>query len=259
MYSPEDDYTQDEIKALRSYIDGGGKLIAIVDPLNEDITNLYSFFEEYGLSIESGVVVEQDEGMYSYETQYYLAPELKDHPITEPLISNNLRVCTMTSKGIVIDDAASGLSRTDLLMTSRRAFSKKSDYDNISSKEDGDVGGPFSIASIVEKNEGALGLITSNMLFEDDIDEDTLGGNSAFLISMINYMNGEEAGLNMVGKNVSYNIALYQTSFVKNMKIICIVIIPVFIIAAGIIIIIVRNRNIMINIKKRKEVVNEDE
>ena len=252
MNSPEEDYSDDEVDALTEYVDEGGKLIVFLDPLNEELPKLYSFLEDYGLSVESGIVIEQDESMYADETPYYLAPQISEHDITKSVLDSNLHVYTMTSKGIDIDESNSNESRTDILMTSRRAFAKKSDYDNISDKGDEDVGGPFSIASLVERNNGELLLVTSNIFLNDDADKDSLGADSKFLIGMLDYMSNKKQWINIAGKNVKYNVALYQTDYVKRIRIIFIVVIPLLILILGIAVVIIRSKNILINHRQIK-------
>ena len=258
MNSPEEDYTQSEIDNLSSYVDNGGKLLVFIDPLNEELTNLYSFLDDYGLPIESGVVIEKDEGRYAYETPYYLAPEIKEHEITKAILEANLPVYTMTSKGIKMVDSTSDLERTDLLVTSRIAFSKKSDYDNMTEKGADDVGGPFGIVSLVKKNEGELLLVTSNIILNDEVDKDSLGANSKLFINMVNYLTGSGNEVSIAGKDVKYNMALYQHSFIRTMKVSGIVIIPLIIILIGIAVITIRNNNILIKYMDGRKHISED-
>lgn len=253
--SPEVDYSDDEIKALTDYVEAGGRIAVFLDPLNEDLTNLYSFLKNCGLDVVSGVVIEKNENMYAYETPYYLIPEMKKHDITESLINNNLSVLTMTSKGILIDETDDTLIN-DILLTSRLAFSKLSDYDNITTKGDGDVSGPFSVASIADKGKGEILLVTSNMFLSDDVDRETLGANRKFLLNSINYMTGKESGLNLTAKNVPNDTALFSRSEIKLFKLIFIIIVPLLAILSGIVIVIVRKNNILVT-KKLKKNINE--
>ena len=242
--APQTDYTEEEINALKTYINNGGKVAFILDPLNEDTVNLFGFLEEYGMEIASGVVIEKDPTRYAYDTAYSLAPRLKEHEITNDLINQDLYVYTMTSKGIKIND--SDEFRTDLMTTSAKAFSKISDFDNITVKNDGDIGGPFSIASIYEKNDGKVFLITSNLIMDNETDKDTLGGNHKFLINVFDYLSGREDTIHINGKNVNYNTALFNNSKLKIWQILVIAVIPCIILIFGVLIIVVRVKNLMI-------------
>lgn len=257
--APESDYSTDEINALREYVDGGGSIAFMLDPLNEDTDNLYAYFEECGMKVVSGIVIEKDPTRYAYDTVYSLAPRLKEHDITESLIDQGLYVYTMTSKGIEVKDL--GEHRTDLLLTSAKSFSKISDYDNISVKNDGDIGGPFSVASLYEKNNGKIFLITSNLFMDEDTDKDTLGGNHSFLINVIDYLSGIEDNIHIEGKNVSFNTALYHNSKIKMIRFLVIGVIPALIVLVGILVAVLRTKNIIVMLKEKKDknFVNEDE
>lgn len=255
--APQYDYSEDEINVLKEYIDNGGQVSVFIDPLNEDINNFYLFLKDYGFNIVSGVVIEKDPTRYAYDTEYCLAPRLKNHEITDTLIDQGLYVYTMTSKGIEVDDSIS--ERTDLLLSSAKAFSKISDFDNLTTKNDGDIGGPFSIASIYEKNNGKIILVTSNIIMDNDADNDTLGGNHKFIINSLDYLSGRVDNINIEGKDVSYNTASFHNSVIKKVQILVIVIIPLLIISIGVVIIVIRKKNIIIKYNLKKEQKKSDE
>ena len=248
---PQTDFSKEEIDVLDSYIENGGKIAVFLDPLNEDTNNLYGFLEKYDMKIMSGVVIEKDPTRYAYDTEYCLAPRLKEHDITNELIKQGLYVYSMTSKGIMADDTDE--NRTDLMTTSAKAFSKISDFDNITSKNEGDIGGPFSIASLYEKKDGKLFVITSNMFLQDDTDKDTLGGNHKFLTNVLDYMSGREDSFSIEGKDVSFKTAMYPNSKIKTIRILLIVVVPLFIIVTGIIVILLRAGNVVVSYRKKKE------
>lgn len=248
--SPQSDYSDEEIDALDQYLSNGGKIIAFIDSLNEDIPKLYDFFKEHKMEIASGVVVEQDPSRYAYDTNYYLAPKLTDHEINKELIDNRLYVYTMTSKGIIKNDDP---LRTDLLVTSAKAYSKVSDFDNLDTKAEDDISGPFSIAGLYEDNGSKLFLMTSNMLINDDVDRDCLGGNHRFLVSVLNYVTDNSDAITLTGKNVNYKTALYPNTSMKFVKVLTIFIIPFAIVIIGVIIIVIRKKNIIISLRSKKE------
>lgn len=243
--APQVDYSEEEIEALEEYLEAGGKLFVAIDPLNEDVKHLFSFLEEYGLKLAQGVVIEAETENYAYDTAYYLIPKVQDTEITQPLLESNMRVFTMTSKGIVKDGEMGGYTCTDLLTTSGKAFSKIDGFDNVTAKGENDIGGPFSLASLSENpNEGSVFLLTSNIFFNEEVDTDSAGANRKFFLAVMNYLTGNDTGIMIDGKEVGNQVALYPNTLQGMLKILTVVVIPVVIVVIGIAVIVVRYKNI---------------
>ena len=65
-----------------------------------------------------------------------------------------------------------------VLTTSGKAFSKVTDFENMTSKGEDDIGGPFSVAALAQNPEkGMVFLITSNIFFNEEVDAEN---NSVF-------------------------------------------------------------------------------
>ena len=258
--APRTDYTDVEIKELESYLEKGGNLFVILDPLNEDLDNLYAFLKKYGLEVEPGVVIEKEDGMYAYETPYYLIPKLQDTSYTKGIVDKKLSILTMTSKGIIPDGHGNGYTSTDILMTSGRAFSKKDDYDNLDTKGDNDVGGPFSVASCATKeNAGSLFLMTSNVFFNEQADAESSGANRKFFLEIMKQLTDAESVIWIDGKTVGDQVALYPYGSRLMVKMITIIVIPVFILIIGIMIVVIRNKRVVVRMTKKRINNNEEQ
>ncbi len=94
--SPQRQLIPAEVDLLRSYLNDGGRLLFLSDPLTT--TGLESFFGELGVTIQDDVVVDLAPKLFystrgseirkSYATT--LSPTLKPHDITHPLKDGNL-------------------------------------------------------------------------------------------------------------------------------------------------------------------------
>ncbi|MCM1157670.1 MAG: Gldg family protein [Bacteroidales bacterium] len=245
LFAPATDYTKDEIDALSEYLKSGGKMMVVLDPLNEEPENLYAFLKEYGLSVVSGVVIEQEEARYAYDTAYYIIPKLQDTKFTEALTSGSNQVLFMTSKGIERDGEGNGFHSTDILTTSAKAFSKVENFEDVSAKSENDIAGPFSVASCAEgENGGSLFLITSDVFFNEEVDTDSGGANRRFLLNAVDILTGKEGSIYIQGKRVDTQTALYPNSAFSRIKIITIFCIPAGILLLGIFVVILRHRDI---------------
>lgn len=238
MLAPEEDYTENELDILESFLADGGNLVVSLDALNEELDSLYGFLENYGLEVCPGVVIEQGAGRYIYETPYYLMPKMEDTIYTKDFEETDRNVLTMTSKGIVKNGCANGYQCVDVLTTSAQAFSKVTDFENATTKAEGDIGGPFSIASCATNPQaGSVFLITSDMFLQTDIDVDSAGANRTFLLNVLNSYSGNEAGISIPGKKTGNQLAYYPVTMQRMVKIIAIIVVPVVILLIGIVVI----------------------
>ncbi len=255
MNAPQVDYSEESLNVLKEYLEDGGSLFVSIDPLNEEVEGLFSFLKEYGLELNQGVVIENEEENYVYDTAYYLMPKIQDTEVTKFLLENNMRVLTMTSKGIVKEGKANGYNCTDILTTSGKAFSKITDFENMTSKGEDDIGGPFSVAALAQNPEkGKVFLITSNIFFNEEVDADSAGANRRFFLSVMDGLTGNDTGILAAGKEVGNQVALYPNTLHNMLKIITIVIIPVLIAVIGIVVMTVRYRYMFFSLlRKRKE------
>lgn len=258
--SPQTDYTAEEITELESYLEIGGNLFVILDPLNEDTTNLYEFLKKYGLNVQSGIVIDPKENYYAYETQYYLIPKLQKTGLTEKIADKNFSLLAMTSKGILPGGSGNGYTSTDVLITSPKAYSKLSDLENYTSKSEDDISGPFSVASCATNPEqGNIFLLTSNVFFSEQADLESSGSNRKFFLEIMKQLTNTESTIWIDGKIVGDQVAFYPHSSQTLIMVIVVFVIPMGIVLIGVVVIMVRRNNLMYKISKKRTDKNDGE
>ncbi|MDD4850193.1 MAG: Gldg family protein, partial [Gemmiger sp.] len=98
--TPQVDYTAENIAALKAYLDGGGKML-VTTSMEYDTPNLDALLAEYGMSRQSGLLIETDADHYAYRyPQTYLLPTLASNDITSGMTSG-MYVFTPVAQGIV--------------------------------------------------------------------------------------------------------------------------------------------------------------
>lgn len=263
ILAPQSDYNEDEINILKRYLDAGGKMIVALDPLNENLKNLYAFLEEYGLKVESGILVEENKEKIAFETLHYMIPDIKYTPITSSLLDDSLSVVTMTSKGITVTESKYDYKVTELLTTSSTSYSKVEGFDRVQLKTDRDISGPFSISAISEnENDSRLCLLTSYMFFDEEVDRSTQNANRKFLLEIANHMIGSEQVLMIDGKDIGNQVALYPNNKLNMLKIITIVLVPFLILGIGLFVLFKRNYGFSLfskgNIERMKKLTKKE-
>lgn len=255
--APQTDYSSEEIELLRQYVEKSGRLLVVLDPLNEELTRLYAFLREYGLDIQSGVIIEQDEQRYVEDTPYYIAPEMEDTEFTSDMIADHMQVFSMTSKGILKAGNSKGYHFTKVLTTSPKSYSKVGDYDDLSIKGENDIAGPFSVAAFADhQEEGSIFLLASDVFFLDEVDTNSGGANRRFILNVLDTLTGNSRSVFVEGKDIGNQTALYHTETRTFIKILTIGMIPCIILLIGIFVVLLRTGKIK---WKRKNMVEKNE
>lgn len=157
LMGPQKDYTKKDAELVKKYLNEGGKVIASYEnsiSFNEDKPNFNSIFEAYNVKVEKGVVAENDSNYYaaSYSPYFAFAKGSEGYASDLP--------------GMVFSPFSIGLNKKDknneditytalAPSTKSAVLKKKPDKAEVSTKEKGDVSGPFDFVVSIEKNVAA--------------------------------------------------------------------------------------------------------
>ena len=249
IYNPTGDISADEADMLQAYLDGGGHLFLITDPLAEgsDLTRLEALLNAYGVRSAGGIVIEGDQNYYyGLGYPYYLLPKIDSHEITEPLTSGNYYVLLPIADGLTVDETLpEGVSVSPLLSTSDSAFLKTDGYAATTyEKEDGDKDGPFTLAAAIEdENTGARAVwVSSAALVDDTANSYVSGGNQDLFLNCLSWMAGQEDSLSIHAKSVSTEYLTMSSSAASLYTVLIIFLIPLLFLSIGIVIVVRRKR-----------------
>lgn len=242
--APQVDYTSDSIELLRSYLDGGGALL-VTTSLTYDTPNLDALLAEYGLTRQSGLLVETDANYYAGNfAPTYLLPSLAANDITSG-VTSGMMVFAPISQGILIDAENEDMTYTTLLSTSASAYAMQ-DYANATAVAPGenDPTGSFSIAVAAEDSATGARIVWIGCpnLFLSEIDQMVSGGNSQFLGSVVNWINGEENAVVIDGKSMSAQYLNVPGPAVIGFGLLFVIVLPIACIVVGVVIFILRRR-----------------
>lgn len=230
IYAPTSDISEEEADMLKEYMNNGGHLFVISGPQEEDeMTNLHSVLETYGVTTEEGVVVEGSRDNYAFGYPYVLLPELGDSDITTELSENNSYVIVAIAQGLTIGSTSDDVTVTSLLDTTDESFSKIAGYSLTTyEKEDGDIDGAFSVAVTVEDaGTGATMIwISSDTIMDDTYVSYSSGANTDFVMNAVSWMIGETDSISIRSKSLSYSYLTINTNQANIIKVCLIVVIP---------------------------------
>ena len=157
ILGPQTDYTKQEAKVVKDYLELGGKVVASFEDMKstrKDKPNFSSIFESYNIKVQNGVVAENDP---SYcDAQY--GPFFAYADGSEGFAANlSGSIASPFSIGLTKKDKKNDDITYTALASSTSQAVLKTDLKHSKSytKEKGDVSGPFDFVVSVEKNVAA--------------------------------------------------------------------------------------------------------
>ncbi|HIY07151.1 MAG TPA: GldG family protein [Candidatus Evtepia faecigallinarum] len=233
---PASDISQSELEAIQDYLDEGGDLILLTDPLQdgEERPNLDALMAQYGMSAAEGIVVEEDTSNYALGSPVYLLPDIQSHTITAPLVDGGYYIFLALAQGLVLDeDTGEDLVVESLLTTSDQAYSKAAGYGmETYSWEGGDTKGPFSLAAAATKTlddgqESHVLWISSTALLDDQYNQQVSGANQDFFLNCVNWTcEGEESSMSIHAKTMTTEYLTISASTASLLTLLVVAVVP---------------------------------
>lgn len=245
LNAPTGDYSEDDAKKVIEYLKKGGNALIIPTMAEGEMTNFKTILDFYSISEVEGTIVEQDRNFY-YQNPYYLFPKVESTEVTEALTDS--LIFAPFSMGLSYDDLQEDVLYTPLLTTSGSAFSKTdltdtSDY----SRGTNDIDGPFVVSVEVEKSteDGNIShafVVGGESLFTGLADDMAPGNNVKFFGSMISHMADHEISVTVPVKSLAMPNLTFKAQTANTAMILCVVVIPLAMLIAGLVIWLRRRR-----------------
>lgn len=253
-----EDITEFERDKILEYINKGGELLILSGPnINKkSLTNFQVILDQYGVSIEEGVIFEGNSSNMLYGYPDFIIEKMQSSSLTQKL-NMNLSVCLADAASIKLNtDKKEELkvNYEELAYTSNKAFRRTDLSLGTTSRTDSDSEeGEFIIGAIVNKsiddNKNSKLIILGNELFVSDMSVKLNGynyyiaelyNNSDVVLNSIAYLNEREDTITI---RKSYDTVTYTATQMQHYIIMAIIfIIPIIIILIGFIVWQVRKR-----------------
>lgn len=250
--APTTDYTKEEVDKVRSYLEDETKtyshsVIVTGDPNQTSMPNLYALLEEWGIGVESGIILDSDESNVLSSSTGPAFNCYFTNNVNEVFAENGYSaMITINSRPIEIlfNTVINGIEVTPLLQTNDTAYISQS----TEASENPDTGVLTSAAmaerayTAPDKNMYAsyLCVFGDTTVFADTYFSSTAFGNRAFTLGLVQHTTGTEDQTLGITINptatASYDIVM--SASVANFVgfIIFTVIIPLAILALGLVV-----------------------
>lgn len=243
IYAPQSDISEEEKTMLANYADNGGKLLVIAGPVEDaELTNLNSLLADYGVTVETGIVIEGSRNNYAFGYPYILMPDMQSHDITDPLIEDRYYPIVPLAQGLTITDT-SGMV-TELMSTSSDAFSKVAGFAlDTYDKEDDDIDGPFSVAVSIETDgAGQIVWFSATDFLDDMYNAYSSGANVDLVMNAVSSLVGEREAISIRSKSLNYNYLTISEETSSTLKLLMIGVFPLAYLGIGVCVIIAKRR-----------------
>lgn len=243
LASPGLDLSAADADHLRTYLAGGGRLLVLLDlaQLAERTPQLEELLGNYGLGVQRLLVVEGDANRYAYSRPFYLLPKYEYHDIVSPLSNADLPLLVPGAMALkVLDLKKRALTLEALLSTSENSWGKVNyNTATTTSKEAGDVDGPFTIAFAVTDPAQAAGardtklVVVSSASFLQSSLQEVAAGNADFFMNSLSWLGEKKDDISVSAKSLmSYPLRI-TTAWGIILSAIVVFAIPLGVLGAG--------------------------
>lgn len=211
--SPQKDFMEQEVTILTNYITNGGKILWLSDPTltGETFPNMQKILDQFGVTIDDGIILEQDETKMALQSPNYIIPNIATTSATKDIATDGgILFVNATKMTLVSDEELEQLNIEVqvILSTSETALFRKDVSNTQTSKISSDEEGSFilgaKLTKTIKQNEEtqeeitkqAVLYIISNNFFVADYPV-TIGNNQ---ISPISFYNNKDYILNTIAE-----------------------------------------------------------
>ena len=247
--APSTDISETERDMLLDFMERGGRVLIISGTAEEEqLPNLKSVMENYGISVLEGVVVEENTDNYVYGNPVLLMPEMNSSDITDPLMEDNYQVVVPVSKALDVSEASEDVTVTSLLESSEESFLKDEGYDiETYEQEEGDIQGPLTLAALVTKDleddqQMQLVWIASSMMLEEAYNSYSSDANEDFILYVLEMMCEKDDSISVRSKSLTNEYLTISTADSSMIKVATMGVIPGIYLITGIVVAVRRRK-----------------
>jgi ABC-type uncharacterized transport system involved in gliding motility auxiliary subunit len=248
---PTRDWTEEEAKKVLAYLQNDGRAIFLIGYYGTDLPNMASVLQNYGVDFGKYIVIEGNASNYIINNPMYVLPTMKTHAITDSLTKSEYMPLMVRSSGIEpYDVKKSSTTIEPLLVSSSKAYGKTNLKSVVQAKETTDVSGPFNMAVAItdsvytnEQHTTKMVVAGADTMLDESINSAMGGGNWKFLINCLNWLQDKDNTIYIAPKTPEEQKTLSMTSGQSfAYAIICVLVLPGLILAAGFYVWLVRRR-----------------
>ena len=241
--SPAADFTAHERDVLDAYLMKGGKAAFIYQTGTPKMERLDEYLKEWGIAPNNDFVYEADSS-HAMRSNYGVpvpSPMLQEHTITEKLINSDIPFAAARASSFTINENNMQHTYiTSLLETSENSWGITDLSRTTTTKAEGDINGPLTIAAISEKSDDTNGAIfvlgSMDSVETPGVMDEASYCNGDFVLNAFSYLTNKGDALNIRPKIISAQKLTMTESQVKTLSNLLQYVLPLLILIFGLII-----------------------
>lgn len=250
--SPQEDFYDLETEEIIKYINNGGNILWLEDPMIEkkEFKNRNKILDCYGIRFSEGVIFETDSSKIVSNNQKLIVPQQDNHSITKKLNKSKIIVLAYTGKLEIKSDEELDKMEVEvvpILKTTKSSFRRINlDLNENKMTEEDEEGGFIISAEFTKKlensKESKMIAIANNLFVTDQtikiqdqsVNIATIGNNSNFILNAVRYLTNKELAVEITKKDSSviYTATKLEDTIIR----LIITILPCIIFLTGIIV-----------------------
>ncbi len=243
--SPATDFSTAETAKLEAYLAGGGNAQFYFDVKNTGLTNLYEYLKSWGIQVNDDAVVETSLSTNAVSlgnaNMYLIIPEVKETELTNSIIENKRTLAYFPySKSLKpLFETSGDTAVTPLLASTDKAYATTNFEDK--TKTDADVTGEYTVAALATNAKyGSRVYVSGNTMLLSippaQVTNSFGFANYDYFMNINNLMQGNEDNFEVGEKRLVGNAVTMAPVLKLLLGFVFIILIPMGILAAGIVI-----------------------
>jgi ABC-type uncharacterized transport system involved in gliding motility auxiliary subunit len=236
LAGPTSNFFPFELDTLKKYVDAGGKLMAMVDPMVN--TNIIPFLEQYKVKLGDNLVVDASGvgQLFGMGPEIPLVSKYEDHDMFK-----DFGVMTFYPRARAVEtstEGESGFTPTVLFKSSASSWAE-SDYQNrnVGYNADKDIKGPVPLAVVSTKTVGNNKKAEVMVIGDSDFADNAYiknSGNYDMFLNMVNWMAEEEDMITIRPKEINDSRVSLTAKDSKVILYLSVIALPLLIVIGGV-------------------------
>ncbi len=156
---PSAGFAEPEVQAVERFVEAGGRLLVLLDPIFDTVgavtpSGLEGFLSRLGVEVGSDIVIDPEGPIPFFGAETFFVDSFGEHPVSSPLRQAGIPVIVPLAQSVEVSRDQAGV--TVLLETSSAGWGER-DLENLGdvSRGEGDLSGPVPIAVAIESADEA--------------------------------------------------------------------------------------------------------
>ncbi len=247
IYAPIEDFSDEEINALKDYLLAGGDVLLLSAPDTLKLTKLRGLLKDFGLDAKENLIAESNQDDYHYY-KYFLAPDTTGAREFYSLASYTL--LAPNCHPLFMVQGKYSVTYTSLFATSDEAYLEPMDSGDSEEKENSSADsdaqatkGRYDIGAMVTvngKKAGHICWLSSFEILENEWNTSSGGGNFTYFLTILENMCEKQYSLTISSKILDADVLVLSNLQIGFWGVLLIAVIPMIVLGIGAVILIKR-------------------